>query len=178
MDGMKLGVISDTHDKLATIDLALEYFAEQRVGLVVHCGDWKSLSAVVYFANKAYEYHLPVVGLLGNNDLDVTGFLNYAKIAPGNFTLQEGVFELALSNNKRLLAYHGHHKPTLRKVLASNAAVILLGHSHKPLIEQLPDKLIVNPGSTAFAIPRRKDWRPSVAIVDTGKLEATNKFLL
>lgn len=175
---MKIGVISDTHDKLATIDLALEYFAEQQVELVVHCGDWKSLSAVVYFANKAHEYRLPVRGVLGNNDLDVTAFLQYANIAPGDFTLQEGVFELPLSNGKQLLAYHGHHKPTLRKVVASEPQILLRGHSHKPLIEQTANTLSVNPGSTAFAIPRNKEWRPTVALVDTDKNEAAIHYLL
>lgn len=175
---MQIGVISDTHDKQATIDLALQYFQEQKVSLVIHCGDWKSLETARYFAKKASEYALPVRGVLGNNDLDTAGFIELGRTAPGDFQLYEGIFEMPLASHGLLAAYHGHHKPTLRKVLADDRyRAICLGHSHKPLIDDTGGKLIVNPGSTAFSIPRQKSWRPSVAIIDTSQLVAHITFV-
>lgn len=170
---MLIGVISDTHDRLEHMSQALQYFASESVDLVVHCGDWKNLSTVVAFADTAHALRLPVRGVLGNNDTDIAAFLAAAATVPGDFNLTEGVFELSLSSNTSLAAYHGHHKPTLRKVLeCPDYSVILLGHSHKPKIEAVDGRLIVNPGSTAFAIPRSKTWQPSVAIVDTVALTA------
>jgi putative phosphoesterase len=165
---MRIGVISDTHDRLANAAAALSLFARQRVGLVIHCGDWKSIACAAFIAERAAVLRLPVRGVLGNNDHDVTGFLRYALAAPGDFGLQEGVLEFVVSG-VRVAAYHGHHKPTLNRLRnGTDYDIVLLGHTHKPLVEPLAEKLLVNPGSTAFAIPRKRDWQPSAAIVDTG----------
>lgn len=175
---MRIGLISDTHDKLPTIDLALEFFHMQCVDLVMHCGDWKSLSTVEYFNHKAAGYSVPVIGVLGNNDTAVGDIITYAQTAPGDFELHVGVYEMKLPGNKRLAAYHGHHKPTLRNLLTDDTySIILLGHSHKPKIDRDTDKLVVNPGSTAFAIPRQKSWKPSVAIINTARPDAVIHYL-
>lgn len=174
---MNIGVISDTHDRLETIDRALEFFALQNVELVVHCGDWKSLSTLAYFAKKAHELSLPVRGVLGNNDTDVHGFLNLSAMTPGDFYITEGVLEIALGKGQYLAAYHGHHKPTLQRLYEEEKYTILcLGHTHKPKIDQ-GEKLVVNPGSTAFSIPRSKEWQPSVAIIDPLQRKARIAFL-
>jgi hypothetical protein len=175
---MLIGVISDTHDRAATMSAALYYFHERHTDIVIHCGDWKSIITARYFADIAHELKLPVRGVLGNNDLDVDGFMAYAQAAPGDFRLYAGVFDMPLTPHRRLAAYHGHHKPTLRNVLQNEVySTILLGHSHKPRIEHVNDKLIVNPGSTAFSIPRSKSWRPSVAIIDTEARRADIVYL-
>lgn len=174
---MKIGVISDTHDKLATIDAAFELFTAERVDVVVHCGDWKSLAVVHYFAEKATALKLPVKGVLGNNDTDSDAFLAYAAIAPGDFELSEGLLEIP-DGEQTIAVYHGHHAPTLRRIRTDpRFRIVLLGHTHKPKIEEETDRLMVNPGSTAFAIPRRKDWLPTVAIVDTRTCTAELRVL-
>lgn len=174
---MRLGVISDTHDRLAAIDTALAFFKAENIERVVHCGDWKALTTVSYFAERAASLGLGVQGVLGNNDLDVTGFIDYAATAPGNFHLTEGVLEFTWGS-VRVAAYHGHHAPTLRKVTTNPSYdLVLLGHTHKPRITIEDGRLIVNPGSTAFSIPRSKDWKPSVAIVDSDTLTAKIHYL-
>jgi hypothetical protein len=58
---------------------------------------------------------------------------------------------------------HGHElgSPTPGKLLASyNADVIVYGHTHKPLVERVGRRLVVNPGAAG---PRRFDSKPSVA---------------
>lgn len=62
---------------------------------------------------------------------------------------------------------------TLAAVMKDPSVTIALkGHSHKPLIVSDNNTLVVNPGSTAFAIPRSKSWVPTVAIVDTATMHA------
>ncbi len=174
---MHLGIISDTHDRLESISRALEFFAQQRVDIVLHCGDWKSLSTMTYLAQKARSLALPVRGVLGNNDTNVTGFLQLSRRLPGDLEVQEGVMELSL-DGKNIAVYHGHHKPTLRSLLAdTNYDIICLGHTHKPMIEKSPKQLIINPGSTAFSIPRSKTWQPSVAIVRADTMTADIAYL-
>jgi len=144
---------------------------------VIHCGDWKSFDTVRYFADAAHQLHLPVKGVLGNNDRDSQEFLEFARLHKGDFSLNEGVLKMQIGN-KKVAVYHGHHKPTLRKVLLEiTCGIILLGHTHKPFIESTDNRLLVNPGSTAFAIPRSKTWRPTVALVDTERLTASIHYL-
>lgn len=172
-----LGIISDTHDRLPSIDSALAFFKSHNVELVVHCGDWKSLETVRYFAEEAYKLSLPVKGVLGNNDIDVADFMAYAEIAPGDFEIKQNVFEFK-TGGRTLAIYHGHHKPTLRRVVSDDSYdLVFLGHTHKPRIEEDTNKLIVNPGSTAFSIPRSKEWVASVAIVNSNTLTATIHYL-
>ncbi len=172
---MIIGVISDTHDKLETIERALKYFNDRTVEYIVHCGDWKNISTMMYFAELAAQLSLPVRAVLGNRDEDVSAFTSYAVGTPGDFILIEDIISL---DEGKVIAVHGHHLPTLKKVMKDESVrIVLRGHSHKPLIEKQDDKLIVNPGSTAFSIPRSKQWRPSVAIVDTDKGSAELVYL-
>lgn len=164
---MKIGVISDTHDALHTLDTAFALFQREKVLLVVHCGDWKSLSTLEHVIAQSEATGIPVRGVLGNNDLDVTAFLQLARSFQKNVTLVEGIdtFEI---DGKKIATYHGHHAPTLRKLRESDIYdVMCLGHTHKPKIEQSDSMLILNPGSTAFAIPRSKTWTPTVIILNT-----------
>ena len=48
---MKIGIMSDTHDYLPNIRKAIEIFNEEKVDLVVHCGDFVSLFVIKEFKN-------------------------------------------------------------------------------------------------------------------------------
>ncbi|MDB5181842.1 MAG: metallophosphoesterase [Candidatus Saccharibacteria bacterium] len=165
---MKIGIISDTHNRPTGIDGAFKVFEEAGIELIIHCGDWARPETAAYFSNMARAKNIPVKGVLGNNDKEVAAFLALSR--PG-FELSEGVISL-LIGGKDIRVYHGHHQPSLRKLLLEDTDVLCLGHSHKPRYDRIDDKVILNPGSTAFAIPRSKSWRASVAIYDTNAHEA------
>jgi putative phosphoesterase len=166
---MIVGVISDTHDKLQTIDLAFDSFMRNGVELVIHCGDWKKIETLRYFAECAARSNLAVRGVLGNNDTDVDAFLKEAERVSADFELTPLVLRMNIEG-KNISVHHGHIKSILKDLQNSTTTDILfLGHSHKPLIKYENSQLIVNPGSTAFSIPRSTSWKPSVAIVDTAK---------
>ncbi|HEX8390683.1 MAG TPA: metallophosphoesterase [Candidatus Saccharimonadales bacterium] len=173
---MLVGVVSDTHDNLATAKAAFDFFATKGVKLVVHCGDWKSPAFLADCATYAEKLKLEIRGVLGNNDKEVAAMLTVGA-ENENLTAAEGVLEMVMYGT-RIAAYHGHHKPTLRRVMESDEYdVVLLGHTHKPLIMHEANTLIVNPGSTAFAIPRSKSWKPTVAIVDLVTVSADMYYL-
>jgi putative phosphoesterase len=163
---MLIGIISDTHDRLGPIDAALALFQKKHVQLVIHCGDWAKPETVKYFAERARERGLPVKGVLGNNDKQADKLLAFSHEQSDSFELIDDILELAIEGTK-ITAYHGHHQPTVQRLLNSDNDVLLLGHSHKPRHERLGDLQVINPGSTAFAIPRRKDWQASVALYNT-----------
>jgi putative phosphoesterase len=165
---MLLGIISDTHDRPAAAEQALRQLHARGVRQIIHCGDWTTAVTIEQFIIAASRLDMTVMGVLGNNDRQ-TGeiFQMLARLSYGQHIV-EGVLEIRIAG-KFYAAYHGHHKPTLTRVLdETDYDAVFLGHSHKPRDEQLPNGLhIVNPGSTAFAIPRRRDWQASVAMYDT-----------
>ena len=48
--------------------------------------------------------------------------------------------------------------------------VLILGHTHEPMVERVGTTLVVNPGSTTE--PRQRDRRRTMAIVDLHSLTA------
>lgn len=164
---MRIGSISDTHNRLSTITQAFDLLAKHQVELVIHCGDWTTGETLWFTAEAAAAHGLPLVGVFGNRD-DHAALQRANAALATPVTVPDGfeLLELTVAD-KHLAVYHGHHKPTLRRVV-ENAQydAVFTGHSHKPLIQHLEGKLIVNPGSTAFSIPRRREPR-SLALYDT-----------
>jgi len=74
----------------------------------------------------------------------------------------------------RLHVSHGHElgAPTPERLLARyDADVLIYGHTHRPLVARVEERLVVNPGAAG---PRRFDIQPSVAILTivAGEAEA------
>src|ERR687886_2010897 len=67
---MKIGLISDTHDNIENIQNAISIFNDRGVSFVIHAGDIMSPKTVEAFAE------VKLIGVLGNNDVDVTGLKN------------------------------------------------------------------------------------------------------
>ena len=61
---MKIGIISDTHDDLASLKIAIRVFNERRVDYVIHAGDYVFPGIVKEFA----QFNGKLIGVLGNND--------------------------------------------------------------------------------------------------------------
>lgn len=157
---MIIGILSDTHDAHSVLPTVMRVFEIHKAERIIHCGDWKSPTTARYLFEQAAELNIPLQGVLGNNDQAIQEFLALG--------LQVGVL-VQTCDGRRIAAYHGHHKPTLNKLLQNvdDNDVLFLGHSHKPRDERLDGLHIVNPGSTAFSIPRSKTWQPTIAIYDT-----------
>ena len=67
---MKIGLISDTHDNIQNIQNAILLFNDKHVSFVIHAGDIVSPEAVEAFAG------VKLIGVLGNNDLEIDGLTN------------------------------------------------------------------------------------------------------
>ena len=65
---MKIGIMSDTHDHLPNIRKAIAVFNDEKVDMVIHCGDFVSLFVIKEFENLNSK----IVGVLGNNDGEKT----------------------------------------------------------------------------------------------------------
>lgn len=61
---MDIGIISDTHDDVSNLKIALSVFNERKVRYVIHAGDYVFPDMVTEFKN----FNGKLIGVLGNND--------------------------------------------------------------------------------------------------------------
>jgi len=152
---MKLGIISDTHDRLDTLELAIKKLADEKVGAIIHCGDWVSPFVLEFFDQTCQKYGLsaPTYSVFGNNDgADALRVIqrNNALKNPVHFSSKPS-YPLEL-DGKKIIIYHGHDKNLLNGLIQSGKYdVVFHGHTHIPRNEVIGNTLVFNPGSTAKA---------------------------
>jgi putative phosphoesterase len=135
-----VGLIADTHGLVRP-----EIFtALDGVALILHAGDVGGQDVLAQLQSIA-----PLHAVYGNTD------------PPGEPGLRAHV-ALTLEG-KSIHVSHGHElgQPTPARLLARyDANILIYGHTHRALIEQHGDRLVINPGAAG---PRRFDVKPSVA---------------
>jgi putative phosphoesterase len=142
---MLLGVISDTHDKLARTHVAVQMLQAAGAQALVHCGDFVEPELLAVCAGQ------PVYFVLGNNDLDSASALETMGDAiDATFLGWGGVVELA---GKRIGVTHGHTLSDYKRVLAARPNYLLLGHSHVAEDRRIGEVRLINPGALHRAHP-------------------------
>jgi uncharacterized protein len=136
---MKIGLISDTHDNIENIRKAIREFNDKNVDLVLHAGDFSSPIAVESFAG------VKLVGVLGNNDIDITGLtLAFKKI---NGELVGETLETTY-DGLRFALYHGTNYIRRESLIESKKFdVVIYGHTHRKIIKNYGKTLVINPGA-------------------------------
>jgi putative phosphoesterase len=156
--GMRIGIISDSHDNMPMIKQACELFNSRGVEMVIHCGDYIapfSLNPLNQILQCDY------LGVFGNNDGEQEGL---QRIAHGRIHLPP--FEFAIGEWQVLVA-HALAEP---EVATAGRALRLVtfGHTHRPEIKKQGETLIINPGECG-------GWlygSSTVAIAELDTLEA------
>lgn len=136
----EIGLISDTHGLLRP-DV---HAALAGVELILHAGDVGGEEILDELALIA-----PVRAVYGNTD-------------PSDHPGLVEAIDLTI-DGVRIHVSHGHEvrRPTPALLAATYAAdVIVYGHTHRQLVQQVGDVLVVNPGAAGA---RRFDLEPSVA---------------
>ena len=62
--GLKIGILSDTHDNLVKLEKAVIFFNKNRVGFVFHAGDFVAPFTIAKLNELSCEW----AGVFGNND--------------------------------------------------------------------------------------------------------------
>mgnify|MGYP006144682437 FL=1 len=150
---MKIGIISDTHGLLR----AQVFQAFEGVEHILHAGDVGDPDILT-----ALEAVAPVTAVWGNVD----GWEVRSRVP------EVARLELA---GVRIAILHGMQlgSPTPQKAAAAHpdAGLVVFGHSHRPVIQQVGPTLAVNPGSAG---PRRFKDPVTVAIaeIENGSVQA------
>ncbi len=158
---MKIGILSDTHDKLPGIELAIAIFQDHQVDVIIHAGDWVKPDALKAL-RKLVPEHTKLYGVYGNND-------DRSDLDSANQSLDYPM-ELAESliipvESLKIGVAHGD-RPQLLVNVSSSCDVIIRGHSHRASVESRDGKLYVNPGSTSHTVPKSLEDRRTVAILN------------
>lgn len=138
-----VGIISDTHDQVHHLVKVIDYFNNQNVELVVHCGDWVSPFTLIHYQ----KLKAPLYGIFGNNDGDHFRHIIYSKSWGINLHL-ESHFLSFVHANKKIAVYHGEYDQIVKALAKSgDHDIVLFGHDHKARIEHYGDTIALNPGT-------------------------------
>ena len=160
---MLIGIISDTHDNLPNIYQALNYFEQQGITTMIHCGDVCAPSVMREIAQKfGGTMHL----VYGNVDGDREKMQELAKGLP-NLTIhgEQGAVEI---DGKKIGFIH---YPKEAEAIAASGEydVVFYGHDHKAWEKKVGKTTLRNPGTLAGLFAK-----PTFATYDT----ETNKAKL
>ena len=136
---MKLGLLSDTHDRVPAVRECLARFADAGVSLVLHAGDYCAPFSLAPFRTAG----MPLIGVFGRNDGDRDGLRAAAGALPSGGELFESPHSLELGGRAVLLV-HDIGDALARSVEAH--AVVVHGGSHRAEVRQRGATLVVNPG--------------------------------
>ncbi len=143
---VKAMVISDTHNDVTYLPMALSEFRDGSFDKLYVLGDIGASSARLFneFAEK-------ITAVKGNND-----FYSVEEIC--NFPLP--YINYSSLNGKRIVLTHGHYYNEYN--VTGRYDILLLGHTHRSMIKVQGERLIMNPGS--IGLPR--DSRHSYMTID------------
>ena len=154
---MKIGVISDTHDRLPTLRRAVAFFERLKMEAVFHAGDYVAPFAAKLLAPP--NLAAPLYCIYGNNDGERKGL---KAVLP---QIQDGPLWVE-SGGRRILLHHFVDWCPVSEI--ARADVVVTGHTHEVVNERREGRLFLNPGECC-------GWlygRCTVAVLDTATLSA------
>jgi putative phosphoesterase len=146
---MMVGVLSDTHDRIPTLQAALDIFQERGLDTVFHPGDICAPFAAKRLANFPGTLHVT----FGNNDGERAGLRD---ILP---QIQDGPLHVHVGGRRILL----HHAlDWCRPEDIAEADIIITGHTHESSFTHRDDKWFLNPGECCGWVA----GRATIAVLD------------
>lgn len=157
---MRIGVVSDTHNRLPNVARIVEILNAAAVDRVVHTGDITQARTLEVLA----RLDAPLVGVFGNNDAGERPALEAAARRLG-LELAEPPLELAWAERRLLVV---HDPLDLDDALRPGHDVALHGHTHRLALERREGCLVFNPGECAGHLIGHN----AVGVVDLHRLDA------
>lgn len=155
---MRIGVVSDTHDRLPNVERIVELFRAAGVARVVHTGDITSARTLHVLARLG----VPLAGVWGNNDVERDAL--EAACAAHDFDFTQSGREIRWAGRRILVV----HDPRELDARLAGHDLALHGHDHARRLERRGSTLVVNPGECAGHLRGHN----AVAVLDLLRLEA------
>jgi uncharacterized protein len=160
---MLIGAISDTHDNLPQIEKAVKYLNDQKVGLVLHAGDY----VAGFVIPKLAKLNCKLIGVFGNNDGDHE-LLKKRFSETANCTIHDNFAAIEVEGY-RVALLHGTETELLNSI--NNCGyfdAVVHGHSHLKGVQLNHKTLVVNPGEVCGYLTGKS----TIAMLDTINREA------
>ena len=156
---MRIGVISDTHDRLPTARRAVAMFKRLNVETILHAGDYIAPFAAKLFAPPELPERIPLYCVYGNND---GGRKGIKEILP---QIKDGPMRLELGG--RMIVLH-HFVDWIKPEALRGAEIVVTGHTHEVVNERRDGVLYLNPGECCGWVSDSC----TVAVLDTELMSA------
>lgn len=158
---MKIGIISDSHDQVWNLRVALEALRAE-ADLLIHCGDLCSPFIIPLLTSG---FNGPIHAVFGNNDGDRFRLQMQAERAPG-VTLEGESWYPDLAGTRIAV----QHFDSVARPLAESGCfdLVCFGHNHRLEIDQVGSTWLVNPGAILGYDPAAgSDVAPTFVVFDT-----------
>jgi putative phosphoesterase len=157
---MLIGIIADTHDNLSMISAAAALMREHEVDYLLHAGDFIAPFSVPILKESGSR---KIYGVYGNNDGEKKGLIKSFSEIGG--LVEKPPYRVTLDNLNIMMMHEPFFLADARE--DKNLDIVIYGHTHKLHIEQLGNKLILNPGEVCGYLTGRR----TAVIIDTKKLD-------
>jgi len=157
---MLLGILSDTHNDIESLEIALSIFRERGIKTLAHAGDITSPRMLEYLV----EFDCYIV--LGNGDIIDTDVINWKASVLGLRPVEDKIeFDFG---GKKFLLFHGNNVPMYRQAVSSGKYdYIIKGHTHHFENYITNQTRVINPG----AVYRHDEASIAILDVATDKVE-------
>ncbi len=137
---VKIGILSDTHDRYETALTAVRMLQEAGSQYLIHCGDVGGTHMLDTLAG------MPAAFVFGNNDFERDELRNYASLLGIKCLSNFGVLELA---GKQIAVTHGDDHRLLARLTRPEQPIdyLLTGHTHLRHDRRVGDVRLINPGA-------------------------------
>ena len=150
---MRIGILSDTHDRVEAMAAAMEVLRRHGAEFFIHCGDVGSERVLDHLAG------VPSAFVFGNTDWDRAPLERYA--GQIGVACHGALADLELGG-KKIAVTHGDDFKLKQRILAEQRHDYLLqGHTHVREDKRIGKVRLINPG----ALHRAKE--KTVALLDT-----------
>jgi putative phosphoesterase len=136
---MKIGILSDTHNRPQAMRSAIALLQHEGAKHLLHCGDVGDRDMLDHLAGLHAGF------VWGNNDFDRADLKHYA--AELGVTCYGEFGEVVLGGRSIAIA-HGDDARVLKRLLDEQKYdYLLLGHTHVPLDKRYGSMRVINPGA-------------------------------
>jgi len=158
---VRIGVMSDTHDRVPAITNLLERLSDKGVSIVMHAGDYCSPFSLAPF----HERGMALLGVFGRNDGDRETLAAYAARGMGTEIYESPhSFEVG---GKRILLVHDLAEVSSRSIESHD--FVIHGSSHLQIRKIVGKTVLLNPGEACGWIHGK--CTASILDLDTGEVE-------
>lgn len=151
---MKVGLISDTHDRLPALEQALAYFSAAGIDTLIHPGD----VIAPFSARRLAAFGGRLFITYGNNDGEREGL---RRVLP---QIQDGPLRVELAG-RRILVHH--FIDWCEPADVERAEIVVTGHTHEVDIRRQQGRLLVNPGECCGWVT----GRATIGVLDLERMD-------